>query len=67
MQELALSHTRAQAALVSVELIRTSILWHEMWHSALEEASRKIKNITSWDVLWFSRVLPTERTQGQTS
>ena len=29
-----------QAALVSVELIRTSILWHEMWHSALEEASR---------------------------
>ena len=29
-----------QASLVSVELIRTSILWHEMWHSALEEASR---------------------------
>ena len=29
-----------QAALVSVELIRTSILWHEMWHGALEEASR---------------------------
>ena len=29
-----------QAALVSVELIRTSILWHEMWHSAFEAASR---------------------------
>ena len=32
-----------QAALVSVERIRTSILWHEMWHSALEEASRLSK------------------------
>ena len=31
---------RVQAALVSEELIRTSILWHEMWHAALEEASR---------------------------
>ena len=31
---------RVQAALVSKELIRTSILWHEMWHAALEEASR---------------------------
>jgi FKBP12-rapamycin complex-associated protein len=29
-----------QAALVSAELIRTSILWHEMWHAALEDASR---------------------------
>ena len=29
-----------QASLVSEELIRTSILWHEMWHAALEEASR---------------------------
>ena len=34
------AHFILQAALVSVELIRTSILWHEMWHSALEEASR---------------------------
>jgi FKBP12-rapamycin complex-associated protein len=25
---------------VSSELIRVSILWHEMWHEALEEASR---------------------------
>jgi len=33
-------HLVEQAALVSVELIRTSILWHEMWHTALEEASR---------------------------
>jgi hypothetical protein len=26
--------------LVSQELIRIAILWHEMWHEALEEASR---------------------------
>jgi FKBP12-rapamycin complex-associated protein len=30
----------AQAQLVSKELIRMAILWHEMWHEALEEASR---------------------------
>ncbi|CAL5358145.1 unnamed protein product [Camellia sinensis] len=29
-----------QAQLVSNELIRVAILWHEMWHEALEEASR---------------------------
>ncbi|KAI3638087.1 hypothetical protein MIR68_003698 [Amoeboaphelidium protococcarum] len=29
-----------QALLVSQELIRVSILWHEMWHEALEDASR---------------------------
>ncbi|KAK2655828.1 hypothetical protein Ddye_008880 [Dipteronia dyeriana] len=29
-----------QAHLVSKELIRVAILWHEMWHEALEEASR---------------------------
>ena len=26
---------------VSGELIRVAILWHEMWHEALEEASRQ--------------------------
>ena len=31
---------KKQAQLVSHELIRVSILWHEMWHEALEEASR---------------------------
>ena len=25
---------------MSKELIRVAILWHEMWHEALEEASR---------------------------
>jgi serine/threonine-protein kinase mTOR len=30
-----------QAQLVSRELIRIAILWHEMWHEALEEASRQ--------------------------
>ncbi|SHO77966.1 Similar to S.cerevisiae protein TOR1 (PIK-related protein kinase and rapamycin target) [Malassezia sympodialis ATCC 42132] len=29
-----------QALLVSNELIRIAILWHEMWHEGLEEASR---------------------------
>lgn len=29
-----------QALLVSKELIRVAILWHEMWHEGLEEASR---------------------------
>lgn len=29
-----------QAQVVSDELIRVSILWHEMWHEGLEEASR---------------------------
>eukprot|EP00455_Lapot_gusevi_P043451 TRINITY_DN5289_c0_g1_i3.p1 TRINITY_DN5289_c0_g1~~TRINITY_DN5289_c0_g1_i3.p1 ORF type:complete len:1031 (-),score=314.04 TRINITY_DN5289_c0_g1_i3:149-2875(-) len=29
-----------QSLLVSKELIRIAILWHEMWHEALEEASR---------------------------
>ncbi|CAF0930015.1 unnamed protein product, partial [Didymodactylos carnosus] len=36
------SHTLVQhALLVSEELIRISILWHERWHEALEEASRQ--------------------------
>jgi phosphatidylinositol kinase/protein kinase (PI-3 family) len=30
----------AQAQLVSTELIRVSILWHEMWFDGLEEASK---------------------------
>jgi len=29
-----------QAQLVSQELIRMAVLWHEMWHEALEDASR---------------------------
>ncbi len=29
------------AVQVSQELIRMAILWHEMWHEALEEASRQ--------------------------
>jgi len=30
-----------QASMVSDELIRVSIIWHEMWHEAIEEASRQ--------------------------
>ena len=29
-----------QAELVSYELIRVAVLWHELWHEGLEEASR---------------------------
>ncbi|KAJ2896944.1 phosphatidylinositol 3-kinase-like protein [Zalerion maritima] len=29
-----------QAEVVSHELIRTAVLWHELWHEGLEEASR---------------------------
>jgi len=29
-----------QATLVSTELIRTAILWHEQWQEGLEEASK---------------------------
>jgi serine/threonine-protein kinase mTOR len=29
-----------QALVVSHELIRVAILWHELWHEGLEEASR---------------------------
>lgn len=29
-----------QALMVSDELLRVAILWHELWHEALEEASR---------------------------
>ncbi|KAL0469619.1 phosphatidylinositol 3-kinase [Neurospora intermedia] len=29
-----------QAEIVSGELIRVAVLWHELWHEALEEASR---------------------------
>lgn len=34
------SNLVAQAMLVSQELIRVAILWHELWHEGLEEASR---------------------------
>ncbi|KAI5120260.1 hypothetical protein M0805_004596 [Coniferiporia weirii] len=33
-----------QALLVSQELIRVAILWHELWHEGLEEASRFFYN-----------------------
>jgi hypothetical protein len=37
-----------QAMVVSRELIRAAVLWHEIWHEALEEASR----------LWFTQQDP---------
>ncbi|KAK4695205.1 serine/threonine-protein kinase mTOR, partial [Lecanoromycetidae sp. Uapishka_2] len=33
-----------QADLVSHELIRVAVLWHELWHEGLEEASRLLKD-----------------------
>ena len=35
----------SQAGTVSSELVRVAILWHELWHEAIEEASR----------LWFGQ------------
>lgn len=32
-----------QALLASKELIRVAILWHEIWHEGLEEASRLVQ------------------------
>lgn len=29
-----------ESMMVCNELIRTSMLWHEMWHEGIEEASR---------------------------
>ncbi|XP_064091213.1 serine/threonine-protein kinase mTOR-like [Macrobrachium nipponense] len=34
------AHLVQQAMMVSEELIRVAILWHEIWHEGLEEASR---------------------------
>ncbi len=31
----------SEARLVSDELVRVAILWNEMWHDGLDEASRK--------------------------
>ncbi|KAG6421928.1 hypothetical protein SASPL_118488 [Salvia splendens] len=39
IRKLLVKH-RMRAQLVSTELIRVAILWHEIWHEALEEASR---------------------------
>ena len=35
-----LAHCVPQARIVTRELIRVAILWHELWHEGLEEASR---------------------------
>ena len=34
------SHIVDQAELVSTELVRAAILWHEIWYDGLEEASK---------------------------
>jgi hypothetical protein len=46
-----------QAQLVSQELIRMAILWHEMWHEALEEASRCVRLAASFHVLIVWRLV----------
>ncbi|KAI4162793.1 MAG: hypothetical protein LQ342_003510 [Letrouitia transgressa] len=37
-----------QAELVSHELIRVAVLWHELWHEGLEEASRLYESLNPW-------------------
>lgn len=44
-----------QADVVSKELIRVAVLWHELWHEALEEASRLY--FGDHDVVGFFRTL----------
>eukprot|EP00798_Chlamydomonas_sp_ICE-L_P022754 gene22754-29922_t len=46
-----------QAQLVSHELIRMAILWHEMWHEGLEEASRLYFGESNVDAM-LSTLLP---------
>eukprot|EP01126_Amoeba_proteus_P043829 TRINITY_DN4832_c0_g1_i1.p1 TRINITY_DN4832_c0_g1~~TRINITY_DN4832_c0_g1_i1.p1 ORF type:complete len:539 (+),score=102.91 TRINITY_DN4832_c0_g1_i1:722-2338(+) len=46
-----------QANLVSKELIRISILWHEQWHEALEDASRYYFGDQDIDGM-FERLMP---------
>ena len=40
MSPSSIIHAFQQALVVSQELIRVAILWHELWHERLEEASR---------------------------
>ena len=42
---------------VSQELIRMAILWHEMWHEALEEASRQYFGESNVDAM-LSTLMP---------
>jgi FKBP12-rapamycin complex-associated protein len=40
-----------QAQVVSRELIRVAIIWHELWHEGLEEASRHFYTETNPDAM----------------
>ena len=42
---------------MSQELIRMAILWHEMWHEALEEASRQYFGESNVDAM-LSTLMP---------
>ncbi len=49
-----------QAVMVSEELIRVAILWHEQWHEALEEASRLVISlaiILDWNFFLIDYIL----------
>jgi serine/threonine-protein kinase mTOR len=47
-----------QADMVSHELIRVAVLWHELWHEALEEASRLYVSKTNPNISSLN-LLPT--------
>eukprot|EP01116_Phalansterium_solitarium_P018594 TRINITY_DN4988_c0_g1_i2.p1 TRINITY_DN4988_c0_g1~~TRINITY_DN4988_c0_g1_i2.p1 ORF type:complete len:2361 (-),score=824.80 TRINITY_DN4988_c0_g1_i2:390-7472(-) len=53
-----------QAQLVSHELIRVSILWFEMWHEGLEEASRAFFHDNNFELM-FSTLGPLHETLEQ--
>ena len=46
-----------QAILVSEELIRVAILWHEQWHEGLEDASRSLSLYLCYSGLYLRIML----------
>ena len=44
-----------EAAMVSAELIRVAVLWNEMWHEGLEEASKLYTDQVGGGCVSFSR------------
>ena len=46
-----------QAQLVSKELIRVAVLWHELWHEGFEEASKLYGPLSSVNTMTYLRFL----------
>ena len=46
-----------QARTVATELVRVSILWHELWHEGIEEASRCWFTVSTFSVYFLFNYL----------